>query len=81
MLSVDDLTSNYVVSLPHFYERQEDDWLLDIELVQRKLPDGCCFQLDAGTGYLGQSPMRKLVKLLPEVFWCTGSSCQNHGTG
>lgn len=36
MLSVDDLTSNYVVYCPISYERQEDDWLLDIELYSER---------------------------------------------
>lgn len=33
LLSHDDLTSNYLVYVPFAYERQEDNWLLDLELA------------------------------------------------
>ena len=33
LLSHDDLTSNYLVYVPFAYERQEDNWLLDLELM------------------------------------------------
>lgn len=33
LLSHDDITSNYLVYVPFAYERQEDNWLLDLELM------------------------------------------------
>lgn len=76
MLSVDDLTSNYVVYCPISYERQEDDWLLDIELYSES------YRTDAVSNWMQEldildNPLyAQAGEALPEVFWCTGSSAK-----
>ena len=68
MLSVDDLTSNYVVYCPISYERQEDDWLLDIELYSES------YRTDAVSNWMQEldivdnPSMRKLVKHYRKFF-------------
>lgn len=62
MLSVDDLTSNYVVYCPVSYERQEDDWLLDIELYSESYRTDAVSNWMQELDILDNPSMRKLVK-------------------
>ena len=76
MLSVDDLTSNYVVYCPISYERQEDDWLLDIELYSESYRTDAVSNWMQELDILDNPSMRKLVKHYRKFF-----GAQAHGTG
>lgn len=68
LLSVDDRTSNYVVYCPLAYDRQEDNWLLDIELYSE------AYRTDAVSNWMDEMnipdnpSMRKLVKHYRKFF-------------
>ena len=68
MLSVDDLTSNYVVYCPISYERQEDDWLLDIELYSESYRTDAVSNWMQELDILDNPSMRKLVKHYRKFF-------------
>ena len=68
MLSVDDLTSNYVVYCPVSYERQEDDWLLDIELYSESYRTDAVSNWMQELDILDNPSMRKLVKHYRKFF-------------
>lgn len=68
LLSHDDLTSNYLVYVPFAYERQEDDWLLDLELASES------FRADLVSMWLtelqlpDELPYRRLLKRYRKFF-------------
>lgn len=68
MLSVDDLASNYVVYCPISYERQEDDWLLDIELYSESYRTDAVSNWMRELDILDNPSIRKLVKHYRKFF-------------
>ena len=68
LLSVDDLTSNYIVYCPISYERQEDDWLLDIELYSESYRTDAVSNWMQELGVPDNPSMRKLVKHYRKFF-------------
>ena len=68
LLSHDDLTSNYLVYVPFAYERQEDNWLLDLELASES------FRADLVSMWMQEMAMpdemqyRKLFKTYRKFF-------------
>ncbi len=62
LLSVDDLTTNYLVYSPLAYNRPDDDWLLDIELYSEEFrADLISIWMDE-MGLASNPAMRKQVK-------------------
>ena len=62
LLSVDDLTTNYLVYSPHIYNRPEDNWLLDVELYSEEFrADLISIWMDE-MGLASNPAMRKQVK-------------------
>lgn len=68
LLSHDDITSNYLVYVPFAYERQEDNWLLDLELMSDS------FRADLVSMWMSEMkmpdevPYRKLFKKYRKFF-------------
>ena len=46
LLTVDDLTTNYLVYSPYVYNRPDDNWLLDVELYSEEFRARPDFYLD-----------------------------------
>ena len=62
MLSVDDLTTNYLVYSPCVYNRPDDNWLLDVELYSEEFrADLISIWMDE-MGLISNPAMRKQVK-------------------
>ena len=62
LLSVDDLTTNYLVYSPLVYDHPEDNWLLDVELYSEEFrADLISIWMDE-MGIVSNPSMRKLVK-------------------
>ena len=62
LLSVDDLTTNYLVYSPLTYNRPEDNWLLDVELYSEEFrADLISIWMDE-MGLVSNPAMRKQVK-------------------
>ena len=62
LLSVDDLTTNYLVYSPLAYERPDDNWLLDVELYSEEFrADLISIWMDE-MGLVSTPAMRMLVK-------------------
>ena len=62
LLSVDDLTTNYLVYSPLAYNRPEDNWLLDVELYSEEFrADLISIWMDE-MGLASNPAMRKQVK-------------------
>ena len=62
LLSVDDLTTNYLVYNPNVYNRPDDNWLLDVELYSEEFrADLISIWMDE-MGLPSNPAMRKLVK-------------------
>ena len=62
LLSVDDLTTNYLVYSPLAYNRPEDNWLLDVELYSEEFrADLISIWIDE-MGIASNPDMRKQVK-------------------
>ena len=62
LLSVDDLTTNYLVYSPLAYNRPDDNWLLDVELYSEEFrADLISIWMDE-MGIVSNPAMRKLVK-------------------
>lgn len=60
--------SNYVVYCPISYERQEDDWLLDIELYSESYRTDAVSNWMQELDILDNPSMRKLVKHYRKFF-------------
>ena len=75
LLSVDDLTTNYLVYSPISYESQEDDWLLNIELYSEE------FRADLVSIWMNEIDLpatpdfRRLVKTYKKFFGAQNRSC------
>ena len=68
LLSHDDLTSNYLVYNPLFFDRPDDDWLLDIKLYSEEFrADLISIWMDE-MGMPSSLPMRKQVKYYRKYF-------------
>ena len=62
LLSVDDLTTNYLVYSPCVYNRPDDNWLLDVELYSEEFrADLISIWMDE-MGLISNPAMRKQVK-------------------
>ena len=62
LLSVDDLTTNYLVYSPLAYNRPDDNWLLDVELYSEEFrADLISIWMDE-MGLISNPAMRKQVK-------------------
>lgn len=62
LLSVDDLTTNYLVYSPYIYNRPDDNWLLDVELYSEEFrADLISIWMDE-MGLASNPTMRKQVK-------------------
>lgn len=68
LLSHDDLSSNFLVYCPISYEKQEDNWLIDIELYSEEFrADLISIWMDE-IGILSTPAMRKQVKAYRKFF-------------
>lgn len=62
LLSVDDITNNYLVYCPFAYEKPEDDWLLDIKIYSEEFRADLIAIWMRELGIPSTPAMRKLVK-------------------
>ena len=70
LLSVDDLTTNYLVYSPCVYNRPDDNWLLDVELYSEEFrADLISIWMDE-MGLISNPAMRKQVEKLSCLFQC-----------
>lgn len=68
LLSHDDPTSNYLVYVPFAYERQEDNWLLDLELASESFRADLVSMWMTEMKIPDEMPYRKLVKKYRRFF-------------
>ena len=64
LLSVDDLTTNYLVYSPCVYNRPDDNWLLDVELYSEEFrADLISIWMDE-MGLISNPAMRNRLKII-----------------